>query len=203
LEDNVSDVNPIEHDSLIKKYEEYNKSFNPNNQIPQVLLDAGSEILDDFYDLYGGTTFNVHEKELGFSFVLGNYSINGFIDRVDINGDVVEIVDYKTGKREVAAKDIHKNLQLGIYALAASRMFPGSKIKASLHYLRSGRIKSHEYTEEDLELAKQSLVDRINQIMNDTNFSPTKNERVCSFCDHAQSGACSTGAIRLRKFNRA
>jgi hypothetical protein len=27
LEDNVSDVNPIEHDSLIKKYEEYKKNL--------------------------------------------------------------------------------------------------------------------------------------------------------------------------------
>jgi hypothetical protein len=103
----------------------------------------------------------------------------------------------------VAAKAVHSNLQMGIYALAASKLFPDSPIKTSLHYLRTGRIKSHEFTEEDLEIAKQSLINKINTIMNDVNFSPTKNERVCSFCDHAQSGVCSTGAIRLRKFNRA
>lgn len=71
-----------------------------------------------------------------------------------------------------------------------------------MHYLRSGRIKSHTYSEEDLISVKQKLIDRIQVIMNDNNFTPTKNERVCSFCDHAKSGACGVGAVRFKKFNK-
>jgi hypothetical protein len=187
---------------MYKKFSEHKKSFDPNDQISGDLIKAGVEIIDDFFDVYGGRTFDVFEKEMSFNFVLGNYSIIGFIDRVDVNGDQVEIIDYKTGKREVAYKHVHSNLQLGIYALAASQIFPNKKIRASLHYLRSGKIKSHDYSQEDFENVKQMLVDKINLIMEDNNFSPTPNERVCSFCDHAKSGACNVGAVRLKKFER-
>lgn len=163
------------------------------------MIAAGDQILVDMYDEYGGNTFDVYDKEMEFRFVIGNYSIIGYIDRVDIVGDCVEIIDYKTGKREVAQKDIATNLQLGIYALAASVAFPDKKVKASLHYLRSARIKSHEFSTEDLENVKISLINRINNIIQDSNFTPTKNERVCSFCDHAKSGACATGASRLKR----
>jgi len=152
--------------------------------------------------MYGGRTFDVYDKEMEFRFVIGNYSILGYIDRVDVYDEVVEIIDYKTGKREVAQKDISTNLQMGIYALAAHTAFPGKQIKASLHYLRSGRIKSHQYTNEDIENVKTLLISKISKIMNDFNFTPTKNERICSFCDHAKSGACATGAARLRRMSR-
>lgn len=163
------------------------------------MISAGDQIIVDLYDTYGGRTFDVYDKEMEFNFVIGNYSIIGFIDRVDVYDDCVEIIDYKTGKREVAQKDVATNLQLGIYALAAATAFPNKKIKASLHYLRSGRIKSHEFSKADLENVKSTLVTRINNILKDSNFSPTKNERVCSFCDHAKSGACATGAARLKR----
>lgn len=159
------------------------------------------QILEDFYDTYSSKRFDVQYKEMGFNFVLANYLLIGYIDRIDIYNDVVEIIDYKTGKREVAQKDISTNLQLGIYALAASKKFPGKKIKGSLHYLRSGRMKSHDYSTEDLVKVKESLVNKINIIISDSNFTPTKNERICYFCDHAKSGACPTGASRLRKGN--
>ena len=182
-------------------YEDYKSQLDPKSEISDQLANDGVQILEDFYDIYEGRLFEVFDKEMEFNFVLGNYSIIGYIDRVDVLEDTVEIVDYKTGKREVAQKDVHKNLQLGIYALAASRAFPDKKVKASLHYLRSGRIKGHEYSVEDLENVKVMLLEKINLIVNDFNFTPTKNERICYFCDHAKSGACPTGAARLKRSN--
>lgn len=201
LEDNVASDGVLDLDKMKVSYEEYKVNLDPKHEIPVELIEAGVQILEDFYDIYSGRDFSVLQKEMGFNFVIGNYSIIGYMDRVDMYDDMVEIVDYKTGKREVAQKDISKNLQLGIYALAASVIFPGKKIKGSLHYLRSGRIKSHEYSEDDLASIQIELVNRINTIVNDFNYSPTKNERVCSFCDHAKSGACPTGAARLKKLN--
>lgn len=202
LEDNVSSDSLLDLEKMKTAYEEHKTKLDPKHEIPTELTNAGVQILEDFYDIYSGRDFHVYEKEMGFNFVIGNYSIIGYMDRVDMYDDMVEIVDYKTGKREVAQKDIANNLQLGIYALAASTMFPGKNIKGSLHYLRSGRIKSHEYSKEDLSLIEEELVNRINKIINDFNYSPTKNERICSFCDHAKSGACATGAARLRKINQ-
>lgn len=199
LEDVVSSSLPLSINEMRTKYEEHTKNLDPNSQISNSLISVGTEIIEEFYDLNEGKLFDVFEKEMGFKFVIGNYLIIGFIDRVDIVGDSVKIVDYKTGKREVAAKDVHENLQLGIYALAASHLFPNKEITAALHYLRTNRIKSHTYSKEDLENVKENLIKKINIIMNDQNFLPTKNERFCSFCDHAKSGACRNRRSKIKK----
>jgi RecB family exonuclease len=136
---------------------------------------------------------------MAFSYVIGSFAVNGFIDRVDEYENRVEIIDYKTGKWEVAQKNIKDNLQLGIYALAASIAFPGKEIYAELYYLRSGKRKGHTFTLEDLERVKESIVDAGNTILNDSNFLPISNERICSFCDHAKSGACAVGVMRNKK----
>lgn len=202
LEDLVSNEKPLSIDEMKSSYEVKKSDYDPDNLISQSLLDAGSQIIEEFYDINQDKIFDVYDKEMSFNFIIGNYSIIGYIDRVDIIDDHVYIIDYKTGKREVAAKDVALNLQLGIYALAASMAFPDKEITASLHYLRSGRVKSHTYSDGDLEDVKQMLLSKINKIMSDSNFVPTANERICSFCDHARSGACGIGAVRYKKFNK-
>lgn len=196
LEDLVSNEKPLSLEEMQASYEVKRQEYDPTKIISNDLISVGNVIIEEFYDSNEGKLFDVYDKEMSFNFVIGNYSIIGYIDRIDVVGDEVFIVDYKTGKREVAAKDVHKNLQLGIYALAASTEFPGKKITASLHYLRTNRLKSYQYTEEDLENVKINLIDKIQQIMQDTNFTPTSNERICSFCDHAKSGACRNRCIK-------
>ena len=199
LEETVSSEHPLSLDNMKIKYEEKKVFYDPNGAIPQDLLEVGEVLIDEFYDQNQDRIFDVYGKEIGFNFVIGNYSIIGYIDRIDVVGDSVHIVDYKTGKREVAFKDVSSNLQMGIYALAASTMFPDKEITASLHYLRSNRFKSHTYSQEDLEYIKEKLIDRIQVIVEDDNFLPTKNERVCSFCDHAQSGACRSRGYKIKE----
>jgi RecB family exonuclease len=118
-------------------------------------------------------------------------------------GDTVNIIDYKTGKWEVSQKDIPNNLQLGIYALAASLQFPDKEIYAELHYLRSGRKKGHLFSKDDIENVKVKLLNNINRIMQDTSFLPTSNSRTCSYCEHAKTGACPTGVFRNKKAAKA
>lgn len=202
LEDLVSNEKELSLEEMKSSYEEKKFDYDPSSLISQSLIGAGDQILEEFYDANQNKLFDVYEKEMSFNFVIGNFIIIGFIDRVDIVGDDVFIIDYKTGKREVALKDVPNNLQLGIYALAASILFPEKTITAALHYLRSGRIKSHTFSKEDLENVKVNILNKINRILNDSNFRPTSNERICSFCDHAKSGACATGAARLKRMNK-
>jgi len=108
----------------------------------------------------------------------------------------------KHGKWEVPQKDIAKNLQLGIYALAVSLAFPDKQIRAELYYLRSGRHKHHLFTKEDIEEVKVSLLENINKVVEDNSFLPTANERNCTFCDHAKSGACTVGISRLKRMGK-
>lgn len=202
LEDLVSNEKPLSIDEMKASYEVKKTDYDPEGLISESLINAGTQIIEEFYDINQDKLFDVYDKEMSFNFIIGNYSIIGYIDRVDVIDNNVHIIDYKTGKREVAAKDVANNLQLGIYALAASMAFPGKEITASLHYLRSGRVKSHAYSDQDLEDVKLMLLKKINKIMSDSNFTPTSNERICSFCDHGKSGACGIGAVRYKKFNK-
>jgi hypothetical protein len=78
-------------------------------------------------------------------------------------------------------------------------VYPDKEIYAELYYLRSGKRKGHTFTRDDLENVKVSILKMGHTMMDDGNFLPTSNERVCSFCDHAKSGACATGVMRNKK----
>lgn len=203
LEDTISKDSNLDHEEMLSKFDQHYAEYDPEKKISDELISVGKEIIDEFYDIYSDTIFDVYEKEYGFSFIVANYHIMGYIDRIDLYDDMVKIIDYKTGKWEVSQKEVPNNLQLGIYALAASLMFPDKAVHAELHYLRSGRIKGHTFSQDDIENVKAKLVDSINEIIQDQSFSPTNNYRVCSYCEHAKTGACPTGVFRNKKAARA
>lgn len=201
LENSLEANQPIDYRTLKQEYISNIPKWDPDQLIPRDLIDVGHVIIDEFYDQNVDAHFNIYEKELAFNFIIGSYSINGFIDRVDVVDNQVRITDYKTGKWEVAIKDVPTNLQLGIYALAASIIFPDKEIYAELYYLRSGKRKGHVFSDEDLINVKHRLVEIASKIVNDKSFLPTDQHRICSYCDHAKSGACGVGAFRNKPKN--
>ena len=146
LEDNVSAIDLLDPTKIQEDYEKHISSRDPKSQIKPELIGVGKEILDEFYDQYAKTKFDVLHKEYGFRFILGNYLISGYIDRIDSWGeDGVKIIDYKTGKWEVSPKDIPTNLQLGIYAMAVDHLYPDKKVYAELYYLRSRKAQRSSF----------------------------------------------------------
>ena len=138
LENHVSAEKVLDQTQLQESFEKELLSFDPDKKINEELVSVGRQILNEFYDENIESTFDVLHKEYGFQFIIGNYLISGYIDRVDSMGENgIKIIDYKTGKWEVSPKDVPKNLQLGIYVLAMSIVYPEKDIYAELHYLRS------------------------------------------------------------------
>jgi len=198
FENTLENDKELNLEEMQQEYDNLIPNWDPDNKIPQDLIEVGRSIIDEFYDTNHGLPMNIYDKELSFDIVLGSYRIRGFIDRVDMVGDRVTIIDYKTGKWEVTQKSIHENLQLGIYAMVMDHFFPDKEIYAELYYLRSGKRKGHLFSKDDIDSVKSRLIESMSGIVNDLNYLPTKNTRVCSFCDHAASGACGTGAFRNR-----
>jgi len=124
LEDCISKDSDLDIGQMKKLYKDNLLSYDPAGKIPKELVDVGDEIVEEFFDLNKNKKFNVYGKEVGFNFVIGNYSIIGYIDRVDVINNDVYIVDYKTGKREVALKDIPSNLQLRNIRIGSQKSFP-------------------------------------------------------------------------------
>jgi ATP-dependent helicase/DNAse subunit B len=99
LEECVSSEEPLSHVELHSEYFKQKESYDPSGIISDDLISVGSEILNEFYDKHSEEKFDIYQKELGFSFVIGNYLINGYIDRIDnYDENTINIIDYKTRK---------------------------------------------------------------------------------------------------------
>jgi len=99
--------------------------------------------------------------------------IGGVVDRVDDLGNgEVEIIDYKTGANIPNQREVDKNLQLSIYALAATKIpdYPFNKkpeqVKLSLYYLDTQEKLSTIRTLKQLEDAEKEIFEVRKEIEN-------------------------------------
>jgi putative RecB family exonuclease len=108
-----------------------------------------------------------------------NILLKGKIDRVDKEADAsLHIVDYKTGKMPAEINQ----LQLHIYALILSRKQELPVKKASYLYLQAGKFQTIELTAEDLARATSYIIDVVDRIRHEKEYSATPNV-YCWNCD--------------------
>lgn len=125
---------------------------------------------------YIETNFNPHNLpialEVPFNVPLNNtLHIGGRIDRIDrLDGETLEIIDYKTGNNIPDAKELLKNFQLTLYGLAASEIRDPllhrkpEHLKLSLYYLEEGVKLTTTRTTEQLEKAKETILEKVKEI---------------------------------------
>jgi RecB family exonuclease len=77
-------------------------------------------------------------------------AVSGRVDRIDLRGDEVVVVDYKTGRWVPDEDDARGSLALALYALGARRTLRRACSTVELHHLPSGRVVSWRHTEESL-----------------------------------------------------
>lgn len=148
---------------------------------------AGEIMLAKFYQqAYTPNKLPLDLEQLFRLSVSKNLKVVGKIDRVDeMPNNQVEIIDYKTGK-STSQKDIDKNLQLTIYALAMTdKGIYGKKpddVVLSLYFLETQEKVSTKRTAKQLEEAKQLLIEKAKEI-GQSNFEPTPGA-LCDFCDY-------------------
>ncbi len=87
------------------------------------LLYEAVKISDGMYRQIRNSAFKFAEAECGCEVQLSNVKIYGRIDRVDESGDMVRIIDYKTGNINATASKYYtgNKLQLPLYLLAVSK----------------------------------------------------------------------------------
>ena len=116
------------------------------------------EILETFLEEQEKMTTEIVDVERNFTMNLGNYSITGFIDRIDRNGDDYIIWDYKTSKSTISENELKKDLQLLIYDMAISELFGKRPKQVGLWYLRHNKKVVIEPREEDIENIKKEIL---------------------------------------------
>src|SRR5213082_908903 len=96
--------------------------------------------------------------EQPFSLRVDGLRLTGRIDRVDRHPDgSYEIIDYKTGSAKRAV-ELQRDLQLGVYALAAREVFRFDPLSLSYYYLETGARVTVDKPVERLEEDRQTIV---------------------------------------------
>ena len=120
--------------------------------------------------------------EQPFSLRVDGLRLSGRIDRVDRHPDgSYEVIDYKTGSAKRAV-ELQRDLQLGVYALAAREVFRFDPLSLSYYYLETGARVTVDKASERLEEDRQTIVKVAEGIR--AELFPAKPDRMkCSGCD--------------------
>jgi DNA helicase-2/ATP-dependent DNA helicase PcrA len=150
----------------------------------EMRFEEGRRVLERFYkeqEELGEVPAYV-EKE--FVFLLGNDRITGRWDRVDIKGDEVRIIDYKTSEvqdQEKADRKAKESLQLGIYALAYKKIYGKTPDWVELHFVDTGLVGRAKYTEADLKKVEEKIKEAAEGIRK-RQFDPKPSYFACTYC---------------------
>lgn len=130
--------------------------------------------------------------EQPFVFSLDGCRVRGKIDRVDLTPNGIEIIDYKTtdflNKDLPSEREMKKNLQLSIYALAAleptHEIFGKTpkEITLSLYFFDLGKKITTTRTQKELEGARIEIIKTKQEIEN-SDFECSKNF-FCKDCEY-------------------
>jgi len=153
----------------------------------QKMFNKAKKILKDFYqNSYDPQVIPIALEQF-FSLPLNRYfKVVGRIDRVDrLKNGCLEIIDYKTGKPKTK-KEADKDLQMTIYALAASdkgiyNQKP-EKIILSFLFLGESEKISSQRTKQQLNDGKNILIKKAQEIQK-SDFLPTPG-KLCDFCEY-------------------
>ena len=151
----------------------------------------GTKFLSSYYNRH--SPFN-HSRTVGLEMPIkidlngdGRFKIKGFVDRLSLAGNTIEIHDYKTGSHLPAQEHLAHDRQLALYAIAARKMLPfANEINLVWHFLAFDKEVRLIADEKRLEQVKHSTISLIEKINSEKEF-PANESRLCPWCEFQQA----------------
>ncbi|PJE58067.1 MAG: hypothetical protein COU81_02720 [Candidatus Portnoybacteria bacterium CG10_big_fil_rev_8_21_14_0_10_36_7] len=186
------DVPPTSDEMLTYFSEKWDPSVYESAQEETMNFAMGVRILKDYYKKNYPSKFNVLDLETFFEAPIvengETHYITGKIDRIDkIDGDIFEVIDYKTVKKMPSQEIINSNLQLSIYHLGLVNRWPSIRsdnrsVKTSLYFLKHGEKLSVIKTNDVLEETQNKIIKTIIEIKK-TDYKP-RQSALCAWCGY-------------------
>ncbi|HEU5297959.1 MAG TPA: ATP-dependent DNA helicase [bacterium] len=178
-------------DDLIRHFERawINEGFISREHEDQ-RLDEGREVLRQFYAFQESSGHVPTFVEAPFSFQVGATRVKGRWDRVDMRGDQVVLIDFKTSDvrtQKDADRRARDSLQLAIYALAYREAYGVMPQRLELHFLGPQRVLVGT-AEPDAELLRDTagVIERVAAGIRGQQFIATPDFfRACRYCAFA------------------
>lgn len=149
------------HEALAALEESWISAGYQSAQEMQEALGEGKAIVESYVDQVHiaprPTKTLAVEREMRLD--MGRWDLLGRIDRLDEHPDgALEIIDYKSGRREMTEEDARCDLALACYQILVRAAHPDRRVFASLLSLRSGALVSAELTDEEAEEVRRDLL---------------------------------------------
>ena len=178
--ENISE--DIIKEMFIENYKNIYKKYKIN--IDKEVLISGEKSIEEYVKNYSEITENIKDVEVKLSFIKEKYILEGIIDLILEKDGMLEIVDFKTGKRG-ADEEGYIN-QLEIYAYLLKEKYGKEVKKGKLYYLgenKENRITEVYFTKERLSQAVKNFDKTAEKIIN-KNFecSFDGKSRKCNSC---------------------
>lgn len=152
----------------------------PSRKIQEEQKRLGYETLERFYLHERNNPATPKYLEKSFAFEIDGMTVTGRMDRIDELPDgTYEVIDYKSGSS--SEKNLSKDLQLSIYALACRDVLKISVSRLSLYYLENLEKVSTTRSAEDLKSCRDEIA-KWSDELRASDFSPTPGFH-CRYCD--------------------
>jgi DNA helicase-2/ATP-dependent DNA helicase PcrA len=174
-------------DEALAIYEERwheNDQWYPNRKMYEEYKSVGKSAIKKMHEQWSAQPPNIKALELSFDWKIGEHSIKGSVDRIDLRPDgTVHIYDYKTGEPRTSEElETSDKEQLHLYQLAMEDR--GMPVGALYYvYARTGQEASVNLLQGE---AKTKFLDSLKERMRDVLLSryPAKpNAHLCRYCD--------------------
>ena len=167
---------------FIENYKNIYKKYKIN--IDREVLILGEKSIEEYVKNYPEITENIKDIEVKLSFIKEKYILEGIIDLILEKEGMLEIVDFKTGKRG-ADEEGYIN-QLEIYAYLLKEKYGREVRSGKLYYLgenKENRITEVYFTKERLSQDVKNFDETAEKIIN-KNFECRFNEKSgkCNSC---------------------
>ena len=123
--------------------------------------------------------------EKWFTVDVGGVPFRGYIDRVDISPTGgLNILDYKSGKRDITTSEVEESLQLSMYQIGAQGTWLLPVEKLSLYHLRSNTNVEVEARDTTALKEAEETVTSVAQSIENEEFEPRLNTSCpCEFSE--------------------
>ena len=172
-------------------------AFPPDPQAPREALSpavvmewisTAEPLLATYFELEDPTRLEPHARELRVEIQIDDGPpLRGIIDRVDVApGDLVRVVDYKSGRSPGVGFEQKALFQMRFYALMLWRINGNIPTRLQLIYLGDSQVLKYDPTEAELiafEKTLRALWSTITRVAAEGNWAP-KPSKLCNWCDH-------------------
>lgn len=169
--------------------------FDPETDAPQpsvadlaAWISSAEPLLATYFSLEDPTRLEPHSRELRLECELEDGPpLRGIVDRLDVApGDLLRVVDYKTGRSPSEGFEQRSMFQMRFYALMLWRTRGTIPKRLQLLYLGDGQVIRYDPAEHELlafERMLRALWQTITAVAASGDWRP-KPSRLCDWCDH-------------------